>query len=91
MKKKPLELQRCFVAHLGGLNMISSDGASILAAWTEYRFKKYRFPLLVKTTGVCSKALDKHYIYEDCKIFFFFFEIHDFWDYFCTFFLKQEL
>ena len=35
MKEKPLELQRCFVPHLGGLNMASSDKSSILAAWTE--------------------------------------------------------
>ena len=40
MKEKPLELSRCFVPHLGGLNMISSERSSILATWTEYKFLK---------------------------------------------------
>ena len=46
MKEKHLDLERCFVPQLGGLNMISSDRSSILAASAKYRFKKCRFSLL---------------------------------------------
>ena len=65
IKEKPLELQRSFIPHLGGLNMTCSDRFSILVAWTEYRFKKHRFSLLKlgETAGFRGKTLCKLYIY----------------------------
>ena len=51
MKEKSLELWRCFVSRLGGLNMTSSDRSSVLSTWTEYKFKKtqmFIFKILVK-------------------------------------------
>ena len=36
-----------------------------------------------------GKTLHKHYIFVNCK-FFFFFKIHDFWGYFYIFVLKYE-
>ena len=35
MKEKILDLWRCFVAHLGEFNMISSESSSILTARTD--------------------------------------------------------
>ena len=54
MKEKPLELQRCFVSHLAGLNMTFSDSSCILVALTDCRF----------TTGIWNKTLHKHYRYS---------------------------
>ena len=65
---------RCFVPHLGGLNMISSDKSSILTAWTEYRFKKqiFGFKILIKPRDFAVK----HYLNIYMTIIIFF-EIHD--------------
>ena len=50
MNENFLELERCFVPYLRGLNMISSDSSSALTALTEHRFKKQicTFKILVK-------------------------------------------
>ena len=65
--------------------MTSNDRSSILAALTEYRFKKtqiFTFEILVKpqdkTLNNRSKTLHKRYIYENCILLLLFFETHDF-------------
>ena len=61
--------------------MITSDRFSVLAAWTEYRFKKYIFSLLKfgKTTGLRSETWHKHLenTYKNWKIFFLRFTIFE--------------
>ena len=72
MKEKPLELQRCFVPHLGGPNMISKTGPvfSLRELSTDL---KNRFSLLKSW-----KPLDfvvKHYIniiYMKLRLFVYF-------------------
>ena len=71
MKEKPLKLQRCFVLHLGRLNITSIVTGLVFSLRelnTDLKNTGFHFLNLGKTTGFCSET----YIVK------YFFEIHDF-------------